>query len=95
MKLNCLHNNDHTMETSISKGLGKYGSCILSRKWNKGFLSIVIMVREILVYGFCLLFRQKKAILAHETEMFFASKEEYHLQTAHSAVSLKHDPPVG
>jgi hypothetical protein len=27
--------------------------------------------------------------------MFFASKEEYHLQTAHSAVSLKTDPPVG
>ncbi len=41
------------------------------------------------------LFRHKKAIPAHETEMFFASKEEYHLQTAHSAVSLKTDPPVG
>ena len=38
MKLNCLHNNDHTMEKKILQGLGKYGSCVLSRKWNKGFL---------------------------------------------------------
>lgn len=87
--------NGITMGKQFSKGFGKYGSCVLSRKWNKGFLSIVIMVREILVYGWRLLFRHKKTILAHETEMFFASKEEYHLQTAHSAVSLKPDPPVG
>ena len=83
------------MEKKILQGLGKYGSCVLSRKWNKGFLSVIIMVGEILVYGFHLLLRHKKAILAHETEMFFALKEEYPLQTAHSAVSLKPDPPVG
>ena len=83
------------MEKKILQGLGKYGSCVLSRKWNKGFLSIIIMVREILVYGLRLLFRQNKAIPLHETEMIFASKEEYHLQAAHSAVSLKTDPPVG
>ena len=82
-------------EKSYSQGLGKYGSCILSRKWNKGFLSIIIMVGEILVFGLRLLFRQNKAIPLHETEMIFASKEEYHLQTAHSAVSLKPDPPGG
>jgi hypothetical protein len=78
------------MEKKILQGLGKYGSCVLSRKWNKGFLSIIIMVGEILVYGLRLLFRP-----LHETEMFFASKEECPLQTAYSAVSLKPDPPVG
>ena len=26
------------MEKKILQGLGKYGSCVLSRKWNKGFL---------------------------------------------------------
>ncbi len=41
------------------------------------------------------LFRHNKAIPLHETEMIFASNEECPLQTAHSAVSLKHDPPVG
>ena len=95
MKLNCLHNNDHTMEKKILQGLGKYGSCVLSRKWNKGFLSVIIMVEEILVYGLRLQFRYNKAIPLHETEMFFASKEECPLQTAYSAVSLKPDPPVG
>ncbi len=26
------------MKKQFSKGFGKYGSCVLSRKWNKGFL---------------------------------------------------------
>ena len=83
------------MENSFLNCLKKHESCPGYRKWNKGFLSIIIMVGEILVYGFHLLLRHKKAILAHETEMFFASKEECPLQTAYSAVSLKPDPPVG
>lgn len=83
------------MENSFLNCLKKHESCPGYRKWNKGFISIIIMVGEILVYGLRLQFRYNKAIPLHETEMFFASKEECPLQTAYSAVSLKPDPPVG
>ena len=38
------------MKKQFSKGFGKYGSCVLSRKWNKGFL-IAVTAAMLLLSG--------------------------------------------
>ena len=42
--------NGITMKKQFSKGFGKYGSCVLSREWNKGFL-IAVTAAMLLLSG--------------------------------------------